>query len=379
MSERKNAYQVLRTIVEEDTGLIYGKTGSGKSQFLTMAIREAVALDKKVALMDTEGNYSGDVKRYLMQNTTYTKTPDFEEVFQWALDLDEGYDLVVLDSFGAPVLGEFALASLKQRGDMLLKGEALAYTLKKYAQKNNCMVLVSNQPVSEMGKARDFKSGELKDPLEPFGGKANFFWKEVVWIGKVADGLVSKFDLTTYKSRHMPTNHKLGTFSVSNSGIDITFAPYMGTKGKDLPPISVTVMENGTTPPQEPPKRTRKRQPKKEESEPEKTKDMEVNEGEDDKDSAKPDEKEEIGALQKQLAALCKEGEVKDAMFTAIAYGADLGEANKPEDLKSIDALNAMIQEVNFYTTNQRGEGEATQPASLLDGVGDKDGDNGRC
>jgi len=183
---RKNAYTFFKYIVENDTGLIYGNTGSGKSQIVTAIIREAVALGKKVAICDTEGNYSGNVRTWLQKNAKYDYTTNFDNVLKWAQSLSKDLDLVVLDSLGAPVLGAFALANMKSRGDMLLRSEALAYLLKTYAQENNCMCLITNQPVSEMNKARDFK-GNLKEELEPFGGKTNFFWKEVLRSERIGE------------------------------------------------------------------------------------------------------------------------------------------------------------------------------------------------
>ena len=177
MSE-KNAYTIMRYIVESDTGLIYGDTGTGKSQLVLAIMRHALEAGAKIAICDTEGNYSGTARSWLEKNCTYMYTTKFANVLKWATTLPTGYDLVVLDSLGAPVLGAFALANLRERGSLLLGSEALAYTLKTYAQENKAMALITNQPVSEMNKPRDMKTGNLIENLEPFGGKTNFFWKE---------------------------------------------------------------------------------------------------------------------------------------------------------------------------------------------------------
>jgi hypothetical protein len=341
--------------------MIYGFTGSGKSQFLTMVIRQGLEVGAKVAMCDTEGNYSGNVKAFLMQNTTYTKTPKFDKVMDWIDKLAKGFDLVVLDSFGAPALGEYARASLKTRGDLLLTGEALAYTVKCYAQENNCMALIANQPVSEMGKARDFKTGQLTDPLAPWGGKAGHYCKEVLWFEKTKQGLISEFKIVNRKSRHMPDDAVLATFKISNTGFHVTFNPYSGTKGKDLPPITVETRDSNGEP-EPPPKRKRK----KKEPKPELT-----IEPPEDKPKDKPaddDSPVDVETLQKDLMSLLQAGGIDQGLFTAFAYGAGLGNIEDVQGLKDIDSLNTMIDLANDHIEKHQ---DKETPASLLDGVTD--------
>lgn len=364
MSEN-NAFTIMKYIVENDTGLIYGDTGTGKSHICLGIIREAVKLGKKVAVLDTEGNYSANVKKWLEEHTTYAYTTNFKKVLEWAEDLKPGFDLIVLDSLGAPVLGAFALASLKERGEMLLRSEAIAYLLKTYAQENDCMVLVTTQPVSEMGKQRNFKTGELLKDLEPAGGKTNFFWKEILRTEKTSTGtLKSTFELMVHRSRHMATGHKLATISLSNTGLEFSFGGYEGIK-EEMPPI--TVITNGK------PKQRRRGRPKKEEpetsgAESENEAESEKEEKNDTANDSTIENSEEVVELQKTLNTKLKKSSISPAVFQALLYGSGFKEAKTPDDLSDVDSLNEMISQLSNHIKTSEKEAGETQPAGLLDG-----------
>lgn len=364
----KNLFEIMKFLIEYDTGMVYGDTGSGKSQLAMALIRHAIEAGAKVAVCDTEGNYSGTARRWLSEHTEYEHTTDFDKVLGWAKALPTTLDLVVLDSLGAPVLGAFALANQRTRGDMLLQAAALAYSLKKFSQENDAMTFITNQPVSEMGKPRDFKTGALLNDLQPFGGKANFFIKEVLKAekSKSKDQLMSEFTFTVHKSRHMPTGYKLLSMKVSNAGIKFSFSPYSGTKGQDeLPPITVSAPDPPTS---EKGKKEKGKEKEELEQPPEKQDQPETKDGE------KKEEKEaestqespvNIDGLRDDLEALMKRLKIDSEAFAALASGAGLGKDKTPADLKDVDSINQMIELVQEAKAS-KGNGQA-EPAGFFD------------
>lgn len=148
-----------------DTIEIFGDSGSGKTTFA----REVVARykDRKALYIDTERNILSN-----LDNCEYQYIPDFKQLFDYIMNLKDGYKLIVVDSLGLPILGEFASLSLQERGDVLLKAQAISYALKKYSYKNNALIIVTNQPESEFAKEK----GHI---LRPFGDKSIYFFKEV--------------------------------------------------------------------------------------------------------------------------------------------------------------------------------------------------------
>lgn len=157
--------KIMPLIKVADTVEIFGDSGTGK----TTAALEFCKMykGKKIKYFDTERNIVDTP-----EGIDYEYVADFEELYQKIMGLRPGYDLVIVDSLGLPVLGEFATKSVKEKGDSLLKAQAICYTFKKYSHKNNCLVLITNQPESEFNKSREHI-------LRPFGDKSIYFFKEV--------------------------------------------------------------------------------------------------------------------------------------------------------------------------------------------------------
>lgn len=174
-------YEILNRWVAGDTLEIFGNSGSGKSTFAIEAAKEFIAKGKKVLYIDTEKNIVD-----IPDKMDYKYVPDFddaaaviikpelkeEESIASGIQIPKGYKLICLDSLGLPILGKFALLNLRDRGNILLKCEALSAALKIYCQKNNAIAIVTNQPQSEMGKG-------AFETLLPFGEKSIYFYKEV--------------------------------------------------------------------------------------------------------------------------------------------------------------------------------------------------------
>jgi len=151
-----------------DTLEVFGESGTGKTTFCLEILNSVKG--KKSIYIDTEKNILS--KLSVPSETEYIYVSDFKELYRFILSLKDGYKLVILDSLGLPILGEFATLNLNERGDVLLKAQAISYELKKYSQRNEALVIVTNQPESEFAKEK----GHI---LRPFGDKSIYFFKEV--------------------------------------------------------------------------------------------------------------------------------------------------------------------------------------------------------
>jgi RecA/RadA recombinase len=205
---------VLKITGEPDLIEIFGDSGSAKTSFCIELVKEAIKSGKKVKYIDTEKNLKGK-----LEGADYEYNPDFSTIFKIVQNLKPGYDLVILDSLGLPILGEFATVSLKEKGNFLLQAQAMSYMLKKYACNNKCMIFVTNQPESEFNKDRDHV-------LRPFGDKSIYFYKEVWKTEKV----FSTPDVTTcvvnaFRSRNYGQGYRLFNIKIAKDATTITETP----------------------------------------------------------------------------------------------------------------------------------------------------------
>lgn len=148
-----------------DTIEIFGESGTGKTTIAKILCEKFAGANIKY--IDTERNIISEP-----EGVDYTYIPDFGEIYKAIQTLKDGYKLVILDSIGLPVLGEFATMDLREKGNSLLKAQSICYLLKKYSYKNKALVVVTNQPESEFNKSREHV-------LRPFGDKSIYFFKEV--------------------------------------------------------------------------------------------------------------------------------------------------------------------------------------------------------
>ena len=157
---------------------IFGETRTGKSTLSLCFFKSAEASGLKSLYIDTEQNIP-----YLSRPASYKLCLSLEKLQDVVYHLEDGYGFLVLDSIGMPVLGSFAKASLRERGNMLLAMQAMLYHLKDYADRNQCWVLLTNQPVSELAVMDIEDKWERKRALEerpPFGDKCSYFVKEIL-------------------------------------------------------------------------------------------------------------------------------------------------------------------------------------------------------
>jgi len=117
------------------------------------------------------------------------------------------------------VLGIYGTMKQNQQGSALQAMQGLMYQLTKFAEKNNAVIIVTNQPVSEMNKTKE----QIAD-RHPFGDKAMFFTKEIL---KIVAGERTEYKtvchLLAWRSRSAGRNKILGTVTISDNGTEITF------------------------------------------------------------------------------------------------------------------------------------------------------------
>lgn len=187
-----------------DTLEVFGESGTGKTSFCLEILKNHTG---KAVYIDTERNLLK-----APENCTYHYVPDFREVYKLISTLPDGYSLVILDSLGLPILGQFATMGVKERGDVLLQAQSVSYLLKKYSFKNKALVIVTNQPESEFNKEK----GHI---LRPFGDKSIYFFKEV-WKTEQTFSTPGKTVCTVnaFRSRSCGRGKPLYRLEFDNSG-----------------------------------------------------------------------------------------------------------------------------------------------------------------
>lgn len=211
MKDGKNLYERLIQITGNDTLEIFGESGSCKTTFALETAKDALKSGKKVLFIDTERNIVNKP-----EGIDLVYFPSFIEAYNYVLALPRGYGLIILDSVGAPALGEYAKMDMKSRGDVLLKIQNIAYTLKKYTKENNALAIVTNQPVSEFNKSKDAV-------LTPFGDKSIYFFKEV-WSSETLSSTPDRTScaIKTFRSRAAGRGKRLFKLEVTNAGVEVT-------------------------------------------------------------------------------------------------------------------------------------------------------------
>ena len=226
---KDNLYDLFLDLLEGEPDLIeiFGETGTCKSAIALRLLNDALKKGLKVLYIDTEGNL-----RPSQRPKDYVYMPTLDELKRYIIGvrgkprmLKDGYQVIILDSIGVPVLGAYAAASLHQKGQMLLDMQAIAYVLKGYALKNRCLVLITNQPVSELSCL------DIEDPNErikaiherrPFGDKMAFFVKEVIRTRLVESSEEKTVvDVETWRSRKYGRGTKLFSVRVTSKGVEI--------------------------------------------------------------------------------------------------------------------------------------------------------------
>lgn len=204
-------YDEIEKISGKDTLMVFGVSGTCKTTFATELLKAAKTKGLQGLYIDTEKNIIDEKSL----GCDYMYCSSFDMLYSAVMNLKRGYNVIVLDSIGLPVLGEYATKDLRQRGEILLKAEAISYMLKKYSQTNNSIILVCNQPVSEFGKIN-------KSDLPPFGDKSKYFYKEI-WRTQMISSTPTETRcvITAYRSRRMGMGAKIFTICTSSAGVKV--------------------------------------------------------------------------------------------------------------------------------------------------------------
>ena len=229
---------LIRQVIEfcggPDLVQVFGPTGSGKTEFVVKVTESAANdEDKDVLFIDTERNLSdnerldavdyvyipewNDLYAYLSGKKSKLSDDPFGENTGRGKTLQDGYDVVVLDSMGFPALMQYDEYSIEDDADQFKVFQMLQYmsgTLKKYAQHNDALIISTNQPKSRLSES----GGE-----DPFGDKSLFAFKEL-WktVKKSSSEIKTTCMVTAHRSRQAGQGKDLFKLEISDSGTEIT-------------------------------------------------------------------------------------------------------------------------------------------------------------
>lgn len=335
MSEAWNLYKIMHSIVGNDSGMVFGPTGSGKSMFVRSVAQSAVQQDVKVAMCDTEANYIHEDIEWLKANLDYKHVTRLKNISEWIKALPQGFKLIIVDSIGGPAYGEYTRADMKQAGNIFKLIAEVAYEIQQYCQKNDAMGLLVNQPTSE------FSAKEAKEQ-EPFGGKSGFYTKEVLKTIKLSpERGWSIIKMEVYKSRHMRSGFVLGTLGISSKSVAVKFGAYEGRKPTGWPETTCKMAnpilgqeeevdgEEPKTEDESPDIPIEEEEAKTEEETAEKS-----DEGEQD-NPEQEDEESKLATIKIEIGEILDQKEISDGQFKAIMKGAKI-ELDFPDQVNDL-------------------------------------------
>jgi RecA/RadA recombinase len=224
-------------LIEFGVGQIFGDTGTGKTAFCREIAEQAAGAGKKVVYWDSEGNMTRKQRASMAEhkNIEYILDRDWEDIRHMLPVTGEDNrtgqsiysktpklkkcDLFILDSIGVPVLGIYGDLKQNQKGEALQGMQGLVYRLGAWAEKNDAVVIITNQPTSEMNKTK-----EQIAQGSPFGDKAKYFTKEIL---KIVIGERGEYKtvchLLAWRSRSRVRGAMLGKVTISDKGTEIEF------------------------------------------------------------------------------------------------------------------------------------------------------------
>lgn len=208
---------ILYDLIEDDLLQIFGHTGTGKTSIAMKAATEARELKKSVIYIDTEHNITKKQADSIKKlGIVYEYIPKFDNLYSFIKRLPK-YDVVIVDSLGLPVLSLFAEANMKEKGNALMKMIAISSFLKNYANENHSLVIVLNQPESDMNK-------DPNTERKPFGDKSSYCYKEIISSKFAKLGRTEKkttIVVKAFRSRSCGMGTKLFTVEITCDGIKV--------------------------------------------------------------------------------------------------------------------------------------------------------------
>ena len=218
---------IVYDLVEDDLVQFFGKTGTCKTSIAIQAAIEARSEGKSVYYLDTEKNISRKKRAAMkeagiiyMPYSPSNSTGEFKTVNDLIALYDfikkiQRVDVLIIDSLGLPILSVFCDGNQKDQGLALQKMITISKYLKSYANKNKSLVIVINQPESDMNK-------DPKTERRSFGDKSEFFYKELlktVFVDKTENK--TTVVVKTYRSRDYGQGHKLFTVEITEKGMKV--------------------------------------------------------------------------------------------------------------------------------------------------------------
>lgn len=208
---------ILYDLIEDDLLQIFGHTGTGKTSIAMKAAIEGREAKKSVLYVDTEHNITKNQAAAIKKlGIKYEYIPKFDNLYNYVKKIPK-YDLVIIDSLGLPVLAMFADANMKEKGTALQKMIAMSAFLKNYANDNHALVIVLNQPESDMNK-------DPNTERKPFGDKSSYCYKEII-SSKFAKGGRTEQKTTivvkAFRSRSCGMGTKLFTVEITDNGVKV--------------------------------------------------------------------------------------------------------------------------------------------------------------
>lgn len=236
-NDKQSSNSLIREVIEfcggPDLIEVFGPSGSGKSEFAVEVTNSAINdANKDVLFLDTERNI-GEQER--ISGADYVYIPDWHDIYAYVTGktgnlsedpfgentttsnrLKDGYDVVVLDSIGFPALiqyGEYRVADDADQFKVFNELQVITGRLKKYAQFNNALIIVTNQPKSALSD---------EDDPKPFGDKSIFGFKEVWKTDKLSSRETgTDCVIKAYRSRQAGQGKKLFSMKVDDAGVHI--------------------------------------------------------------------------------------------------------------------------------------------------------------
>lgn len=211
--KKPNIVEKIKTLVGNDSFMVFGDTGTGKTSFALWLANEFAKAGLKVFYLDSERNLS---KKPELENITYIYTPVFDEIYNYVRNLPKA-NLYIIDSIGVPVLAKYAESSMAEKGSMLLKMVTIANYLKIATYKHKAVALITNQPVSQYGKEK-----VSEEDLRPLGSKALFLSKEI-WRSSTVESASSRTlcEIRSWRSRRFGRGKLLFKVEITDRGVDV--------------------------------------------------------------------------------------------------------------------------------------------------------------
>lgn len=343
MPEKKwSLYSIMQAIVGNDSGMIFGPTGSGKSMLVRSVLQSAVQQDVKVAVCDTEANYIQEDIEWLQANTDYTHKAKLQGIISWAKGLKPGYKFLAVDSIGSPAYGEFVAADRRGAGQVFQRIADAANNIQQYCQSNGAMALIVNQPTSEFaGPSSGGDQNQRSSDPAPFGGKAGFYTKEVIQLVRLKPvGGVSVSQLKMWKSRHMREGMIVGDLGISDNHVVVKFDKYQGRRPDGYPETRCSIPNPAMKQPEESEDESRK--------EPDTSPEIPIEEGEG-SGNGFVDGDEELKPLLEEIARLVTEKEISEIQFKALMASKGV-EIEFQKQINDIDTAGAVISALKEFT-----------------------------